>query len=333
VAEIAARASSLVTALDAHLAALQSALTTLTATPSSSPAAADVVAALTTVSAYALPGALPAQATSAAGLLDLGARTVAQLQQRRAAVTGSTATLDDVVNDVRAVLGADAMVLPHLTPPDTAAVQSAFGESAAMQAVDPQAIRRWLLQLNHVRPAAQRLDLAINTTRLLGADRPSIEIAQLPATTPDRWLGLPLVAGSTPAGGRVAIEAVTSGDPTSAPEYAGLLVDEWLERIPGDTLTAGVAFHYDEPNARAPQALLLAVCPDGRPTWDLDLVATILDETFDLARIRGVDLASLTEVGQILPALYFPFNLEAATPATTFGKEFVVNDNDITRLR
>jgi hypothetical protein len=331
VAEIATRASSLVTALDADLAALQSALTTLTATPSSSPAAADVVAALTTVSAYALPGALPA--TSTAGLLDLGARTVAQLQQRRAAVTGSTATLDDVVNDVRAVLGADAMVLPHLTPPDTAAVQSAFGESAAMQAVDPQAIRRWLLQLNHVRPAAQRLDLAINATRLLGANRPSIEIAQLPATTPDRWLGLPLVAGSTPAGGRVAIEAVTSGDPTSAPEYAGLLVDEWLERIPGDTLTAGVAFHYDEPNARAPQALLLAVCPDGRPTWDLDLVATILDETFDLAKIRGVDLASLTEVGQILPALYFPFNLEAATPATTFGKEFVVNDNDITRLR
>ena len=333
VAEIAARASSLVAALDVDLAALQSALLALTSSPSSSPAAAAVTAALKTVSGYALPGALPAPATSATGLLELGARMVAQLQQRRSAVTGATATLDDVMNDLRAVLGADAIVLPHLTPPDAAAVQSAFSQSSSMQAVDPQAVRRWLLQLSHLRPGVQRLDLAINATRLLGADRPSIELAQLPATTSDRWLGLPLAPGSTPMGGRVAIEAVTSGDPTSVAEYAGLLVDEWLERIPADTLTAGVAFHYDEPNARAPQALLLAVCPDGRATWDLDLVATILDETFDLAKIRGVDLASLMEVGQILPALYFPFNLQAATPATTFGKEFVVNDNNIARLR
>jgi hypothetical protein len=70
--------------------------------------------------------------------------------------------------------------------------------------------------------------------------------------------------------------------------------------------------------ARAPQAMLLAVCPDARTVWDLDLVRAILDETFGLAKVRTVDLASIQEVGQILPGLYFPFNLQGPTPASRF---------------
>jgi hypothetical protein len=331
--ELAARVSALVADLDADLATLQAALTTLTGTPASQPAAAAVAAALITVSGYSLPSALPAPAMSTHDLIDLGNRAVDQLTRRRGAVTGLTATLAEVIADAQAVLGATAVVLPHLTPPDPASVQAAFGESAAMQAVDPQAVRRWLLQLSHVRPGAQRLDLAISTTRLLGAGRPAIEIAQLPQVAGDRWLGLPLQPGSLPGGGRVAIEAITSGDPAGATEYAGLLVDEWLDRIPSATTTAGVAFHFDEPTARAPQSMLLAVCPDGRERWDLELVATILDETFALAKVRAVDLACITEVGQILPALYFPFNLAAATPATTFGKEFALDESSIAHLQ
>ena len=96
------------------------------------------------------------------------------------------------------------------------------------------------------------------------------------------------------------------------------MIDEFLDRIPSPTTSAGVAFHFDEPDARAPQALLLAVCPDGRAHWDLDLLNAILQETLDLAKIRGVDLDSLGEAGQILPALYFPFNIPEATPSVRF---------------
>ncbi len=333
VAEIGTRVHSLVADLDADLDALRGALAALAATPDSQPAAPAVTAALITVSGYAMPTALPRPGLPAAGLLDLGGRVADQLQRRRSAVTGRTATVADVLADAQAVLGAAVLVLPHLTPPDAASVRAAFAGSAAMQAADPQAVRRWLLQLSHIKPAAQRLDLAVSTTRLLGADRPVIGIAQLPYAANDRWLGLPLSPGSPPNGGRVAIEALTTGDPAAATEYAGLLIDEWLDRIPSSTTTAGVAFHYDEPKARAPQSMLLAVCPDGRENWDLELVAAILDETFELAQARAVDLAAVTEVGQILPALYFPFNLQAATPATTFGREYPVDDSSIAQLR
>jgi hypothetical protein len=64
--------------------------------------------------------------------------------------------------------------------------------------------------------------------------------------------------------------------------------------------------------------MLLAVCPDGRENWDLGLVQTILEETLELAKIRAVDLNSIQQVGQILPGLYFPFNLQAATVSTQF---------------
>jgi hypothetical protein len=107
--------------------------------------------------------------------------------------------------------------------------------------------------------------------------------------------------------------AVAVGDYSHTAAYSGLLVDEWPERIPSRGGTAGLAFHYEEPQARAPQTLLLAVCPDERPVWDEEAMLAILNETLDLAKIRTVDLDSIQEVGQILPGLYIPFNDQTDT--------------------
>jgi hypothetical protein len=93
-------------------------------------------AELVMVSGYGLPAALPAPNLDGAGLIALGARTVSQLQQRRAAVTAAPATLAEITANAQALLGANTLLLPHLTPPDVASVQAAFGESAAMQAAD-----------------------------------------------------------------------------------------------------------------------------------------------------------------------------------------------------
>ena len=55
------------------------------------------------------------------------------------------------------------------------------------------------------------------------------------------------------------------------------------------------------------------------PFWDDDLVTGILQETLELTKIRSVDLDSVAEVGQILPALYFALNLQGATISTNFA--------------
>ena len=76
---------------------------------------------------------------------------------------------------------------------------------------------------------------------------------------------------------------------------------------------------------RAPESLLLAVCPDSSPTWNDDLILAILEETLELTKIRTVDLDSVQKTGQILPALYSAFNLQGATVSTSFitAKEFI----------
>src|SRR5262249_29984830 len=140
-----------------------------------------------------------------------------------------------------------------------------------------------------------------------------------PSALPDRWLGLPIDPAHPPDKGRVAFACLATGDPTTQNVYAGLFLDEWVERIPSTEEDAAVAFHFTGRCARAAQALLLAVCPDTRLFWDDDIIQAILGETLDLAKIRAVDLASVNATGQILPALYFPLNLESATISTQFA--------------
>jgi hypothetical protein len=222
----------------------------------------------------------------------------------------------------KTIFGDDFVVLPRFTPPDFPSLQTAFAQSSSLVASDPHAPARWIAQLSHLRPGISRLDSALTLAQLLGADGAdpaALLLGQLPATANDRWLGLKLDPANPPSRGRLAFACITSGDPLAESSYAGLLVDEWPERIPSAQENAAVAFHYEEPKARAPQALLLAVCPDARPAWDDDLITGILEEALELAKIRAVDLDSVQEVGQILPALYFALNLEGATPSVNFA--------------
>ena len=48
------------------------------------------------------------------------------------------------------------------------------------------------------------------------------------------------------------------------------MLDAWTETVPASHETTGVAFHYNRPNATAPQAVLLAVPATqlGHWTWD-----------------------------------------------------------------
>ncbi|HEY4214811.1 MAG TPA: hypothetical protein VGM84_25265 [Steroidobacteraceae bacterium] len=319
-ADLRSRASAAVASLQGDLTALTTAVGGLPAAPN------PVRAALMRASYYGIQGAIPlVSAGPDASLADRGASVAKLLQDRltkASTITIATAPSADLTKLFGILFGDDFVVLPRFTPPDFAALQSAFGQSAALVAGDTQALARWLTQLTHVRPGVSRLDSAYSLAQLLGAstaDPSALLLGQLPQTPGDKWLGLGITPTSPPAKGRVAFACLTGGDPLTQASYAGLMIEEWPERIPSVQENAAVAFHYEEPKARAPQALLLAVCPDSRPFWDDDLVLGILQETLELAKIRAVDLDSVAEVGQILPALYFALNLQGATVSTNFA--------------
>ena len=59
------------------------------------------------------------------------------------------------------------------------------------------------------------------------------------------------------------------------------------------------------------------------PVPDADWIAAtlfrVLQETYDLAKLRAVDSESLTETGQYLPALFVPFNAKDDVVSTDFA--------------
>jgi hypothetical protein len=322
ITDLQARATATLAKLNTDIAALQTAQGGLPGAPD------PVRTALLQCSWYGVAGAIPNTSVGPDPTLGDQAQRVIDLLQARfkkaSAVALATAQLADFEGFFKTIFADDFAVLPRVTPPDLATLQAAFGQSATLLAGDPQAPTRWLRQLAHVRPGVSRMDLALSVAQSFGVKQiypPALTLAQVPppATAPDRWLGLPIDPANPPQKGRVAFACVTTGDPTSQAIYAGLMVDEWPERIPNAQAPTAVAFHFEEASARAPQAVLLAVCPDNRETWDDALLQAVLSETLELAKIRTVDLNSMQKAGQILPALYFALNLQGATISTQFA--------------
>lgn len=86
--------------------------------------------------------------------------------------------------------------------------------------------------------------------------------------------------------------------------HVGLIIDEWNEVIPVTEETTGVAFHYDQPNAKAPNALLLAVPPQQNGNWTFDNLLKTVSETFETMKKRAVEPDHLEEtpLAHLLPA-------------------------------
>lgn len=132
--------------------------------------------------------------------------------------------------------------------------------------------------------------------------------------------------------------AGAAGDPepdlTGA--LAGVLLDEWTEVAPRrlerrdpadpeaaprlvDVAATGLAVNANAPGARPPQAILVALSPDGGD-WDADRLVAVLDETLALARMRGLTLQQIPYLGRYLPALYFRGWSLQGEPVIDWGK-------------
>jgi hypothetical protein len=278
-------------------------------------------AAIVLAGYYGIASALPVSATAPAAQ----AAAVAQVLHGRLAKASGAAPADAFT----ALFGETFTTLPAFSfgagdTIDTAALEAALAASdSLLDPGDPLARERWVQQLSQVRPPMFRYDLAQGGAQLLGAARGELTLGQLPpldpppgpGDPPDRWLALDFkTAGDrVPTAGRVAFALQIVRDPPGSGYdptlvHYGLMLDEWTERIPNTAETTAITFHYEEPTQRAPASALVAVSPTAGGTWDDRTLQAILNETLDLAAVRTVDLESVGLVGQLLPALYMPFN-------------------------
>jgi hypothetical protein len=335
---LSTRAQAAADSLRATTGQLQTTLTT----GAQPPAAEALRTGLMALAAYGIPGAIPVSATGDTPAIRSALKTQAESVAREAAARvqrldavekeynalvaalaaaplaaqpSPTQTRDSHLNRLAAIFGPELLVLAPFAVLNAADVRSTLAASDTLQDRKPQEVMTWFQRAARVRDGAGRLHATLLYAEALGGASLGLSVGQLPYLANDRWVGLPLVQPTTtdgrpprpprPPGGRLSlvVHAPTAVDATKP--VVGLLVDEWTEVVPSPQETTGLVFHYDQPSARAPQAILLAVAPDGQPAWDLETLEATLLETIELAKLRAVDPVVLSEAEPYLPALYF----------------------------
>jgi hypothetical protein len=284
-----------------------------------------VAGALPLSAAGDLPADRETLLTQASSIQKELAQRVKQLDAVTIGFKADSATEEDkrdhALARLRIIFGKAFIVLPRFTAANAEELQKALADSTKVQDGDPLASTTWFQRMARVRDGVARLNATLNYSEILNTgEKLKLTIAQLPYEANDHWVGLPLKAGQSMPGGKLslAVQSATTFD--VGQPLAGLLIDEWVEVVPGVTEITGIALQYDQPNAAPPQTILVAVPPEIESPWTIWSLQQVLLETLDLARIRAVDPDALDEVGHYLPALYFACNTAGDTVSTDFTK-------------
>lgn len=254
---------------------------------------------------------------------DIDGRIPDQVAKRRAAWRqrvrpDATSADPDIVSSVRravaVLVGSDFPVQPSFVPLESKAAKNAFTAERTLLREAPDSPSRWLGQVAKVRANAQALQNVRDLTDILGGTSPPLRVAQLPVLDGDHWAAVTRPEKGT--GGRLSLLALDSGGVAAleaAAPVSGLVVDQWVERIPDPDHVTGVAFHLDAPQSRPPQSLLLAIPPE-RDGWSFDAVVDILNETLDAAKMRAVRPQDLDDFGHHIPAIFSQVRLDPGQP-------------------
>ncbi|WP_421789150.1 hypothetical protein [Hyphobacterium sp.] len=192
---------------------------------------------------------------------------------------------------------------------------------------ESHAVTSWLPKIRQAREPMDYLAAAIDAAEIVNYHELDgiWHIIQYPFEPNQRWIGLS-AKGLPPTTSLL----LHSFDPLDLSEpIAGVLIDEWSSALPADDQVTGAAFHFDAPDAVAPQAVLLAVTPKDRDEWSTALLEAILNETYESIRTRSVGLDKILKenngLNGLLPAIYLPIDEEvregALGPDALDGKD------------
>jgi hypothetical protein len=303
-------------ALDARQTAVQNALSALDAATPSTVAA--LRQALRSAAEIAPEQAFAPSSASAAAVGDSASELLRDFSRRKDKITqlessaapGEAAALrlQRASSILKAIYGADLLVMPSLAPPRSGELVQALAAQPTLLGGDNRAPFRFVEQAWHSREQLAKVRKLALYARALGAAVPRADVVQFPFVPGEKWLALPFA--TTPEESRVAtvlFSQTTALDPTSG-AWRGIVFDSWTEGIPATTQPTSIAFNYNGPRAEAPQCVLVVAPSGAAAQWSADDIVATLEETLDLAKIRAVDRELLGNLGQVLPATMIPMS-------------------------
>lgn len=285
------------------------------------PSAAELEDRLWRLRAFGLPQTIPeaddaeALRAQAARALQAAAEVLARhdvaVQAFRRGEAAPLATVEHDLERLRILLGPGFLAVPRFAAPNAAELGAAIAAAGTIlgpdSALDLPA-HAWFATQSRVQPSLERLNLALNSAnRLRRTDTTRLTVLQFPVEEGARWCGLPL-EGAQPEVLANKVSVVVVGELPAPGSVAGLVIDAWTESLPLASADAAVAFHLDQPAARAPNAVLLATPPRLGEPWTAETMVAVLRDAFEIAKLRAVDGTALEGLGQYLPAIMLAAN-------------------------
>jgi hypothetical protein len=236
---------------------------------------------------------------------ELRARVERAFLEGLARISAARARAGDPKAVLQAVFGKSFFVLPRFLLSQATEARDALAANVlASRNAGPLALADWFHGVSAVRARPRVLErigmLADAFDRPLAPAR----AVQFPERADEHWLGGRLQDAGAPDGDRLSLVVFGAGHLT-ATHGAALIVDEWNEVIPDRVQSTAAAFHYDAPDAAAPQVLMLVTPPELGGQWRFEDLLMAIDETLDLSQSRLVELEHLSDevYAQLLPAL------------------------------
>jgi hypothetical protein len=297
----------------------------------------DLTNVLLRIHAFGMPEALPAQGETITDqqiqtLHDQGkvvqgaiAKRLAAVKQLRAPILDPfplkepelsaekarriTVTLQRGTDAARQLFGTAFVIVPLFNfhaPLQTTELNLA---AAGAPIASSSEVEEWIDSVSRVRGPVADVSWAMAISEWVGKKIPDPLVVQLPLQAGTPWIGGEFTS-PLPEGGWLCVAALNKPSNFSGLQ-CGLVLDDWTENVPVDKTTTGVSFHFNRPNATAPQALLLAVPPIMRGHWDWEELKGCVREAMELAKLRSVepDLLATDGYFQGLPASLSEFTI------------------------
>lgn len=208
----------------------------------------------------------------------------------------------------RQLFGKSMLLLPHYQIKNKTAISQQLSlpqaNSLIRHRTDPYVLTDWLQGLADLRPGLYALDMGCMLAQAYGNSFPDWKPVQFPYKADDYWLGLEYPETFNPEDDFLSLCLFNHEELTRIGDLkVGFIIDEWTEIIPRKEEVTGITFHYDQPDAQAPQNLLLAVNPELSTNWNWDNLVHTLNETLDLAKNRAVEPDHIDEslFAQVMP--------------------------------
>lgn len=207
---------------------------------------------------------------------------------------------------LKAVFGPKFPGTARLTSTHLSQITESFGTSQKRLALTKNGTpAQWIEKLGYVRPAFRAMNdaMLLQDCAVTEVAPIALHVAQWPEDKVQPWIAISGTEGETPPKASFIAATVGGHDAHEGEDIAGLVVDEVVDRVPAKTVNAAAALHFDAPNTEAPQTFLLALPPVGG-SWDYATLVDTVRDAFHLARVRAVDGPLLSDMHQVLPAIY-----------------------------